>query len=265
MPEIEQLRKALIHKAREQVKEHYGEMEVHVIRAVNVLRDLDAAFNLLAEHVIEWYGAHFPELNQHVKDNGKYLQLVSDLGERKNFTTEKVSPIFKEKAGEIAEAAKKSMGSEISGETLGEIRKLAKNALELHKQREILEAFIQKEMEKIAPNFTVLAGAVVGARLLSSSGSLKGLAMQPASTMQLLGAEKALFRHLRNRRMKGPKHGFIFQHPLLRQANIRNRGKIARSLAAKLCIAARADFFGSKKEIGAELEKELEERAKSLK
>ncbi|MCX6798559.1 MAG: NOP5/NOP56 family protein [Candidatus Diapherotrites archaeon] len=265
MPEIEQLRKALIRKTREQVKERYGEREVHVIRAASVLQDLDPAFNLLAEQAIEWYGAHFPELQRIVKDNERFLQLVSKLGERKNFTKEKAGEIAGEKAGEIADAAGKSMGSELGADTMVELRALASNALSLRQERVALEKFIDKEMRRIAPNFAEVAGPLIGAKMLAESGSLQHLAMQPASTLQLLGAKKALFRHMKNKSIKGPKYGFIYQHPLLHKVALKNRGKMARSLGAKLCIAVRTDFFGSRKKIGEELLRALEERAKQLK
>ncbi len=260
------LRKKLIRKSKKRMQQRYAESDVHIIRAVAVLQDLDNTFNLLAENTIEWYSAHFPELHQLLKDNGQYLQLVCFLGERKNFTEKKVGETVKEKkkGKKIAAAARKSMGSPLSKEVLDAIKLLAFNALNLKQERALLEKLIEKEMQGYAPNTAELAGPILGARLLAAASGLKQLAMMPASTIQLLGAEKALFRHLRNKNVKGPKYGLIYGHSLVKKMPGKHKGKVARSLAAKIAIAGRADFFGKRGGIGEKLQKELQERIKQL-
>ena len=266
--DIAQMRKALIKRARKQVQERYSERDVHIIRAVSVLGDLDNAFNLLAEDCIEWYGAHFPEMNSLVRDNDAFLRIVREIGDKKEISEKNVSKALgvegKERAKAVEEKAKSSMGSAVPARALKEMQLLASNALVLKEERKELQAFIEEEMQKLAPNFSRLAGEVLGARLLASAGGLKQLAIKPGSTMQLLGAEKALFRHLKNRNSKGPKYGFIYGHPIVKKALPKNKGKMARTLASKLVLAARADYFGSKRDVAKEMLACLEKRAKEL-
>ncbi len=261
---IDELRKSLIGKAKKQVQEKYSGRESHAIRAVAVLQDLDASFNLLTEHCIEWHSMHFPELQRVVNDNQAILKLIYFLGDRKEFTEKKVKEHLPDKADSVVKAAAKSMGSKVDEAVLGEIRLLALNALQLREERDVLLKFIESEMDAVAKNFSEVAGCLLGAKLLGEAGSLEKLAMMPSSTIQLLGAEKALFRHLKNRSAKPPKHGFILMHPLVQKTPRKNKGKMARALAGKLSIAARSDFFG-KKGISPKLIKELENRQNELK
>jgi len=267
MPEdIEHIRKQLIQKAKKQVQLKYSEKDVHIARAVSLLDDLDSAFNLLAEDCIEWYATHFPELFSVVKDNETYLKIVEAFGEKDSLDAKSVLKIAgsPEKAKLIEEKAKKSMGSPVPKIALAEIKLLASNALRLKEERNKAQAFIESEMKAIAPNFSIIAGGVLAARLLAKAGGLKQIALMPSSTVQLLGAEKALFRHMRNKSNRGPKYGHIFGHPLVKAAPNRNKGKIARTLASKIVLAARADFFGKKQDIATGMLAEVEKRAKSL-
>jgi nucleolar protein 56 len=265
MNKIDELRKKLIKKTRERVEEKYSGEEEHIIRAVNALQDLDEVFNLLSEHCGEWYAANFPELGRSVQNPEVFLKLVYMLGERENFTEKAISELVKEKetAKSIAEKAKKSMGSKIPKEAMSEMKILASNALAIREERNSLEKFIEKQIRQAAPNFSEIAGTVLGARLLKEAGSLKRLAMMPSSTIQILGAKKAFFRHVKNPKAKTPKYGILFQHPLVRQAHPKNKGRIARTLAGKIAIAARMDFFG-KKPIAKQLQKEMDERTKQI-
>ncbi len=265
--DIDQLRKSLIKRAKKQVQERYSETDVDIIRAISVLGDLDNTFNLLAENAIEWYGGHFPELQSIVRDNEAYLKIIKEFGEKENISEKKLSKLLGEtgKEKKIEEISKSSMGSPVKKNALEELQLLASNTLELKSERKKLQEFIEKEMEKLTPNFSKVAGGVLGARLMANAGGLKQLAMMPASTMQLLGAEKALFRHLKNKKINGPKYGFIYGHPIVKQVPGKNKGKAARSLASKLVLAARADYFGSKKDVSKEILASLEKRATELK
>jgi nucleolar protein 56 len=144
---------------------------------------------------------------------------------------------------------------------LAEIQALSKNVLELYELRKNMENYMDKTMEEVAPNTRAVAGALLGARLIAVAGSLRNLAMRPASTIQVLGAEKALFRSLKTG-ARPPKHGLIFQHTLLHDAKRWQRGKIARVLAGKLAIAARIDAFGGRyagDALKADIDKRIEE------
>jgi len=264
MKKINQLRKQLIQRTKKQLREHYAGRDVHIIRAINALEDIDSVFNLLFEDVREWYSVHFPELERLVKGNETFLQLVARLCDRKEFTEENILGVYENKtqAKKIALTARKSIGSEVKEKDALRIKQLADKSIALKKQRNALASYIESEMNEQLPNFSRIAGALLGARLLNHAGSIKKLALMPSSTLQVIGAEKALFKHLKTG-SKPPKHGIIFQHPLIRKVKRKNRGKIARALANKLSIAAKEDYFG-KEDISAKLLKQLEKRAEEL-
>jgi nucleolar protein 56 len=262
MPEkIADLRKKLIAEAKVKVSKAYSSKDLHVIKAVKVVEELDGVFNLLAEHAVEWYGFHFPELYALVNDNDLFLKVVL-AGQRKDLNAKKLDFLSEELRAQVLSAAKKTMGAEISLADLKQVQKLAENAFTLKEQRKELTAYLEKAMKELAPNFTEVCGPVIGAKLLAQAGSLERLASLPSSTLQLLGAEKALFRHLRSGG-KPPKHGFIYAHPLVKTLKTSLKGKMARTLAAKLSIAAREDFYGEK-DISAGLKKSLDARAAEL-
>jgi nucleolar protein 56 len=158
----------------------------------------------------------------------------------------------------MAMVAEKSMGADMAEQDLAEIQALSKNVLELYELRKNMEHYVEKTMEEVAPNTKAVAGALLGARLIAIAGSLQNLAMRPASTIQVLGAEKALFRSLKTG-ARPPKHGLIFQHTLLHDAKRWQRGKIARAIAGKLAIAARSDAFGGKY-VGDKLKADIDKR-----
>jgi nucleolar protein 56 len=208
----------------------------------------------------EWYGVHFPELDRLIEKHETYARLVLDLGKREAFVLGALekADIPKAKAEAASEIAETSMGADISDTDLAPIQTLAKNVLELYDLRQNMENYLDKTMEKVAPNMRFMVGALLGARLIAVAGSLRNLAMRPASTIQVLGAEKALFRSLKTG-ARPPKHGLIFQAALLHDAKRWQRGKIARALAGKLSIAARADAFGGRF-VGDRLKQDLDKR-----
>jgi len=155
------------------------------------------------------------------------------------------------------------MGAELKAVDLNQIRILSKDVLSLYELRKGMEKYVDATMESVAPNTRAVAGALLGARLISIAGSLKNLAMRPASTIQVLGAEKALFRSLKTG-ARPPKHGLIFQHALLHDAKRWQRGKIARALAGKITIAVRTDAFNGKF-VGDSLKKAVEKRLEEIK
>jgi len=195
----------------------------------------------------EWYGWHFPELQALCSDNARYAKLVLATGHRYQFKDTDLTPIFdvdsEESTTEIAaikDAAEISMGTDITDMDVLNIKSLADQVLSMTEYRAQLFEYLKNRMNAIAPNLTVLTGELVGARLISHAGSLLNLAKQPASTVQILGAEKALFRALKTKH-DTPKYGLIYHASLIGQAAPKHKGKISRVLAAKASLAIRVD------------------------
>ena len=249
---------------RSLVRRSLEKRDLVVAQAINMIDDIDRILNLMASRIREWYNIHFPELNRLVEDHERFVRLVRELGHRDNFTVEKLRKLGlpREKAKEIAEAASKSVGAELSEEDLSKIKEACSRALEMYALRRTLERYIDAVMEEIAPNLKAVAGPLLGARLISLAGGLEKLAKLPSSTVQVLGAEKALFRALRTG-AKPPKHGVIFQHYYIKGSKKWQRGKIARALAGKISIAARIDAF-SGRYIGDQLKADLDARVKEI-
>jgi nucleolar protein 56 len=260
----------LIHKVsmeltKMRVKKAVEKRDLVVAQAIETVNDLDKTVNLFLGRIREWYGLHFPELSRLIDKHETYARLVVNLGQRENFTVENLQKegLPKARAERIAKAALASMGAALTETDLNQIRALCKNILELYKARQGLEGYLDKAMEEVAPNIQALVGSLLGARLIALSGGLKNLAKMPASTIQVLGAEKALFRALKTG-TRPPKHGIIFQHTLIHDAKRWQRGKLARALAGKLAIAARIDAF-SGKYMGDYLKADLESRTEEVK
>lgn len=228
------------HKLRKVVEKR----DLFVAQAISSVDDLDKILNLISSRVREWYGLHFPELEDLVKDHREYMTLVTKLGHRSNFTVDNLTKLglSQDRAKRIYEAASKSVGAEMSDWDLEPIRTYAGIYVQLSDLRNKLSQYIDEAMVEVAPNVRELVGSLLGARLIMLAGGLMRLALLPASTIQVLGAEKALFRALRTG-SRPPKHGVIFQFPEIFRAPRWQRGKIARALAAKLAIAAKADAF----------------------
>jgi nucleolar protein 56 len=236
-----------------------------VAQAVQSIDDLDKSLNLFMNRIREWFGLHFPELDRLLDKHETYARLIVNLGERNNFIEEKLEEegLPKNKSHSIAEVAAASMGADISQDDLVQIQDVSSKVLNLYDLRQSLEGYVDSVMSDVAPNIRAIGGSLLGARLLSMSGGLLNLAKLPASTIQVLGAEKALFRALKTKALP-PKHGIIFQHPLIHDAKRWQRGKIARALAGKLSIAARVDAFNGEF-MGDKLKIELEKRIEEIK
>ncbi|MEM3729060.1 MAG: C/D box methylation guide ribonucleoprotein complex aNOP56 subunit [Candidatus Bathyarchaeia archaeon] len=250
--------------AKLRVKRAVEKRDLIIAQAIQTLDDLDKTINLFMSRVREWYGIHFPELDRLLEKHETYARLVVNLGVRENFTAERLEKegLPKSKAEQIAKSAQASMGADLAEVDLAQIQDLGKTVLNLYELRQGLEDYIDSAMEEVAPNIKALTGALLGARLIALAGGLTNLAKMPASTLQVLGAEKALFRSLKTG-TKPPKHGIIFQHAFLHEAKKWQRGKIARALAGKLAIAARTDAFGGRY-IGEELKADLEKRVEEI-
>ncbi|MGD2107351.1 MAG: ribonucleotide-diphosphate reductase subunit beta [Nitrosopumilaceae archaeon] len=218
--------------------------DLHIIQAINSLDEVDKIANALSSRLREWYGLHFPELENVIDSINGYAQIVL-AGKRDSLTKQ----VFEDagfpdsKVEMLSLVSEKSRGGDISEKNLKIVQSMAKQMLELHDLRKNLEEHVESEMEIVAPNLSAILGHAVGARILGRAGSLSKLASMPASTIQVIGAEKALFRALKTG-AQPPKHGILFQHTLVHAAPRWQRGKIARAIAAKAAIAARVDVYG---------------------
>lgn len=218
-----------------------------VMEVIDAIDEIDKSLNIFMARLREWYGLHFPEINRLIEKHEKYAKIVSKYGLRKNITEKEFLPLIKE-----------SIGIELNEDDEKILKEYSTNILNLYKLREEMEKYLENTMKEIAPNFTALAGSLLAARLIALAGSLDKLAKKPSSTIQLLGAEKALFRYLHGRG-KSPKHGILYTHPLIQQAPPLKKGKIARILASKLSIAIKMDYYG-KKDKSEKMKKDLKER-----
>ena len=251
--------------AKLKVKGAIEKRDLIVAQAIQTLDDLDRTVNLFMGRLREWYGVHFPELDRLIVKHETYARLTLNLGDKSNFMFEALEKekVPKAKAKAIADVALSSMGADVAEADLAQIQALSRDVLALYELRKSMESYLDKTMGEVAPNTQAMVGSLLGARLIAVAGGLRNLAMRPASTIQVLGAEKALFRSLKTG-ARPPKHGLIFQHTLLHDAKRWQRGKIARALAGKLVIAIRADAFGAGRYIGDGLKADLEKRLKEI-
>jgi nucleolar protein 56 len=254
-------REKFIKKAKEKVTEALKSRDMLLSGVTKTIDDLDKIINLLGERLEEWYGIYYPELA--LTDRIKYAELVALIDKKSIDTKELASIVGQNKADEIAKKASSSLGATLDEGDLNQIRSLAASIINLDKLRSQYEAHQEQLALDICPNMSKVAGADVAAKLVSHVGSLKRLCKLPSSTIQVLGAEKALFKHLKNRKIQPPKHGIIFQHPKIAGSPKAVRGKIARALANKISLASKADAI-TKRDISDELLEGFEKRFKDI-
>lgn len=217
-----------------------------IIQAVSALNDLDRILNVMTERIREWYGLHYPESN--ITSHEKFLESIMKHGKREGF-----------------ENFKESFGMDLNEDDIKIIKEYASELKNIYEIRKKLEQYLEKVAPKEIPNLNAFLGSLLASRLLALAGSLEKLAKMPSSTIQLLGAEKSLFKFLKGREFKNPpKYGLIFTHPDVNSAKEEVRGKIARFLSAKLTLAARADFY-TKKDISKELLENYRRKLKEIK
>lgn len=231
-------------------KESAGE-DKHLIQAVNSIDEIDDAISKLIERIREWYALYFPEMEV-IRNNETYIKLISQNKTKEEILNAKPEA-FPQDIIDLEE--------DINPIDLEIMNNYAKSIHELQKSRKNIENYIDSKMEAIAPNLRLLVGPTLGAKLISHAGGLKRLAMYPSSTVQIMGAEKALFRHLKSGD-RPPKYGLIYQHPQVRGAKWWNRGKIARMLAGKISLAARRDVFT--KTLDENIEQEFKDKVEEI-
>lgn len=252
--------------SRAKVKFNVNRVDNMIIQAISLLDTLDKDINTFCMRVREWYSWHFPELVKIINDNYIYARAAKYVKDKSTLSEDAISELTditgdEDKAKDIIEAAKASMGQDISPIDLINIEQFAQRVIELSEYRKQLHSYLVSKMQDIAPNLASLIGEMVGARLISHAGSLTNLAKCPASTLQILGAEKALFRALKTRG-NTPKYGLIFHSSFIGRASTRNKGRISRYLANKCSIASRIDCFSDVNTniFGEKLREQVEER-----
>lgn len=253
--------------SRAKVKFSVQKNDNHIIQAIATLDHLDKAINTFSMRVREWYGWHFPELIKVVAENQKYARCALFIGDKKSLSEDRLHELAacvdddESVARAIIDAARVSMGQDISDADMENVMSFAKRTVDLAAYRKTLGNYLVAKMGVVAPNLAALIGETVGARLISHAGSLTNLAKYPASTVQILGAEKALFRALKT---KGntPKYGLIYHSSFIGRAGMKNKGRISRFLANKTSIASRIDNFSMQptRKFGEALRDQVEER-----
>ena len=219
--EFQKLRQGLITETKRKIAESVGK-DFLISQAIAAIAELDKVINTLTTRLREWYGLYNPELSHRHTDYEYFIKAVLNDS---TTTTE--------------------MGGTLSSNDTAQLKRYAQKIYALIEEKQELLSYIDETMKDFCPHVHVVAGTLIGAKLIAQKGTLKELAFMPASTIQLLGAEKALFRHLKTK-SRSPKYGYIMHHPSVMQAQ--NKGKAARQLANKIATAAKQDYFHDKTE-----------------
>ena len=257
MPRFDQSR--FVKRARADVHVAIASPDLVLVQVVGAIDDATKMANLAYERLSEWYGLHFPEFKH--ADPAKYVQVALSV-DRKNIDEKKLQEIIGQQAQAVIARAKSSNGVEFSQEDFDALRAHAEMFFAMHRLLEQLEKYRDGVAQKLCPNISYVAGPALAAKLVAQAGGISRLASFPSSTVQVLGAEKALFKHLKTG-SPPPKHGLIFQYPMISTAPKHARGKLSRALAAKISIAAKADAY-SHNFIAEKLKEQFEKRAKEI-
>jgi nucleolar protein 56 len=229
---------------KEKIRDSVGD-DTLIVQAINNIDDISKAINILVKRLRDWYGFYNPEFSESVENHETFVELLLKKSKEELLT-------------EIKIRKEESMGKDLAKADVEPMLNLAEGISQLFNLRKKQEAYLEKVMKRACPNLTEVAGVLIGARLIEAAGNLRHLALMPSSVIQVLGAEKALFRHLRNKKNLPPKFGLIFAHKLI-QNNMQEAGKAARALADKISIAVRVDYFKGGF-VGDKLKGELEEK-----
>ena len=254
-------REAMMERARAKVRKGLARKDLLLIQAMRSLDEMEVVKGTLYERLQEWFKMNFPEMELQNEEN--YCKIVAEFGSKEKVQNERLVAIIGEKnAKTFTEKMQKSLGSPFDAEDANAVSALAKKILQIMEGKTEIEAYVSREAGKELKNLAYLTDPILAARLVETVGGLERLARMPASTIQVIGAEKALFKHLR-KGTNPPKHGIIFQSGYIRGAPMKQRGKIARDLATKLAIAAKADFY-TKNFIADKLKEKFEKRLKEI-
>ena len=260
------LREIALLITREKVRAAAEKRDRLVVHAIETIDDIDKTLNLFSGRLREFYAMHFPELVDAIDNHYTFALIVSKTGSKEEITKELLANEMKfpeKKAEAILASRDNSMGSPLLVQDIKIIKDQAKIVADLYQRRQELEKWMEDTMSSIAPNICGVTSPLIGARLIALAGSLKDLALCPSSKIQVLGAEKALYRTIKTG-APPPKHGIIFQDPRLNQAKWWQRGKIARVISGRLSIAARMDFFEAESK-SEQLSKEVNSKIDEIK
>ena len=229
MQDLKKLRDLNLKIAKKKVKESINEDNL-ISQTINSIDEIDKVSNTLVKRLKEWYSLYNPEFVVSISNNQKFVDLIQKKSKNQLLNELKV---------------KETMGADLSKPDLGAIMVLAKEIESIMAYKETQKKYLESLMKKYCPNLHTIAGTTIGAKLIEHTGSLRKLAVLPSSTIQILGAEKALFRHIKTG-AKPPKFGIIHDHQFILQSNKAEQGKKARALADKISLAVRTDFFKGK-------------------
>jgi nucleolar protein 56 len=243
---LEEIYRKSLAETKKRIKESVGK-DTLLVQSINSIDETNKVANILAKRLREWYELYNPEFSRSIASHEKFVELILTKGR-------------KELLSEINLVESDSMGADIEKEDIESIMDLARSIKNLYEAKAIQEKYIEKSVKQICPNMNTITGHMIAAKLVALAGTLKKLSRMPSSTIQLLGAEKALFRHLKTG-AKPPKYGILHEHPLLLQAKKSDHGKIARMLADKISIAVKVDFFKGEF-VGDKLIQEINKRIK---
>lgn len=252
--------------SRSKVTTDVARQDKHIIQTISLLEQIEKNLNQFSMRIKEWYSWHFPELVKVVSDNVTYVKLVSLIQDRQNFSAE-LLPQIEELvldagiAEKIKSVAASSMGQELTEEDLAALLNFCDKVTKGYEYRDELKDYLKDKMNNVAPNLTAFIGENVGAKLICQAGSLNNLSKCPASTVQILGAEKALFRALKTRG-NTPKYGLLYHASYINKAKVQDKGKISRYIANKCALAARLDSYSliPTNKFGEKMKEQVEER-----
>lgn len=216
-----------------------------IVQAHSMVEDINKASSILASRLRAWFEIYCPEFSHSIKSHSRFVELI-------------LAKSRKDLLKEIGLKEQDCMGADLEKKDVAIILDSTRSLGDLYSKKEVIESYIKDVMADVCPNLLAVAGPSIGAKLLSLAGSLKRLSEFPSSTVQVLGAEKALFRHISGKG-KSPKHGILVQHPLMERHPDKDKGKIARALADKISIAVKVDFFKGEF-VGDKLKEGLEKR-----
>ncbi len=259
---IEEKRRRFLENAKAAVAGAYATDEHAVMQAINSYNNVEKIKNMLHERLEEWYSIYFPELK--MDNQSTYAKFVLKFGaNKKEATKEQLTNLVGESGAELHSAIQRSIGREPSKDEYRAIRRMAEQEVQLGELSEEIDAYLKESTKNVMPNIVYLIDYKIAAELLAKAGSLNRLAYLPASTVQLLGAEKALFKHMKFG-SRPPKYGILFKLPEVTAAPKRDKGRLARLYATKISIAAKADAF-SHNFIAEDLKKSIDLHAKEIK
>lgn len=242
----EEIRKKALQESKENIRQSV-DRDKHLEKAVKQLDQLNNSINEEVDLLRDWYSLHFPELEEEINDNEEFSKIINKFG------------VQKEELKPFEEMAEKSTGSSLPEKETEILETCFRNIENMSKTRDELKQYVEETAKDVIPNLSTLLEPLLAARMVSQAGGVENLAKQPASTIQMLGAEKALFRYLKGEGTP-PKHGVLFHHSMVRKLPDNERGKMARFLANKAALCARIDQYSDKTGKGAEYREEAQKK-----